>query len=360
MSKLSELRILQHGRSVDAPIQYHHRSGDEDGSGASRLDLYAHTDSAEDMALETEDVAAKAQFIKGFSGYLRKVFSRTEREFLKRMMSGRETPQEVGRALGVDWFKFMQNIQRRAYKNIKPLVKLVSLTGWSQGDYFVKMIMKRLSLLEDGAELAEILPKSHADRRKAREEMKAQRLAIAAERKREARARTAAWVAANRESVKAYQKAYEAANREKVTARKAAWSAAHSKAYQRVYRAANREKVKAYQRAYRAAHREKVKAYQKAYNAAHREEIKAQQAAYNAAHREELKAKKAAYKAAYRAANKENKEKEKAYNAAYKAAHREEIKAQQAIYRAAHREELNARKKERRRAAKLAAEQGNV
>ncbi|MBE5751367.1 MAG: hypothetical protein E7357_03050 [Clostridiales bacterium] len=341
MSKLSELRVLQYGRSVDAPIQYHHRSGDEEGSGANRLDLYAHTDSAEDMALETEDAAAKAQFIKGFWGYMRKVYSRTEREFLKRMMSGRETPQEVGRALGVDWFKYMQNIQRRAYKNIKPLVKLVSLTGWSQGDYFVKMIMKRFSLLEDGAELAELLPKSHADRRKAREEMKAQRLAIAAERKNKYAATVSAWRAAHREELRTKGAAYYATHCEEIKAQTAA------------YRATHREEIKAYNAAYRAAHREELRAKDATYHAAHREEIKAKKAAYRAAHREEIKAQMATYHAVHR-------EEIKAYKKAYRAAHREELRAKNATYRAAHREKLNDRRKERRRAAKLAAEQGNV
>ena len=171
MSKASELRALRYGRSVDAPVNFRHRSGDSEGEGGSMLDLYAQEKSVEDVIFEDEDERAKARFLKGFSAYLRKVFSRHEREFLSRLMSGNEKLQDVGRALGVDWFKYMQNLQRKAYKNTKPLFRLAELTGWSRAQEFTEMLMRKLSLLENGATLDDILP-TNKNRAKVREALK--------------------------------------------------------------------------------------------------------------------------------------------------------------------------------------------
>ena len=171
MSKATELRLLRYGRSIDAPVNYRHRTGDSEGSAGSMLDFYAQEDSAEDVYFDGEDEHAKARFLKGFKGYLRKVFNRSEREFLSRLMSGREKPHEVGRALGVDWFKYMQALQHKAYKNVKPLLRLSELTGWTRAEEFTAVVLRRLSLLNAGAELAELLP-NVANRTKVREALK--------------------------------------------------------------------------------------------------------------------------------------------------------------------------------------------
>lgn len=52
MSKASELRLIRGQRSADAAINYHHRSGDSEGSGGSMLDFYAQEESAEEAYLE--------------------------------------------------------------------------------------------------------------------------------------------------------------------------------------------------------------------------------------------------------------------------------------------------------------------
>ncbi len=41
MSKATELRLLQNQHSIDAGIDYHHRSGDSEGSVGNMLDRYA-------------------------------------------------------------------------------------------------------------------------------------------------------------------------------------------------------------------------------------------------------------------------------------------------------------------------------
>ena len=160
MSKLSELRVIQYGRSVDAPIQYHHRSGDEDGSGGNMLDLYEQEESAEDVYFGNADEHAREIFVKGFKVYLKKVFTAQERQFLQGLLAGKESPYKIGRALGVEYFSFLQDIQRKAYKNAKPLFKLARLTGWSGAEVFAGTIYERLEQLNAGFALNDIIPQN--------------------------------------------------------------------------------------------------------------------------------------------------------------------------------------------------------
>ncbi len=289
MSKASELRVLRYGRSVDAPVNYRHRTGDVEGDGGSMLDFYAHTESAEEFYLDGEDELAKAKFLKGFSGYLRKVFSAPERKFLNRLMSGKEKPHEVGRALGVDWFKYMQSLQHKAYKNVKPLLKLAEFTGWTRAEEFTAIILRRLSLLNAGAELSELLPKSF-NRAKAREALKA----TGAEN-----------YAAHRIDKLYYLRKWRKNNFERFLASKMKYRETHraeEAERTREWRKANKERKREYNRAYDAAHREEMRSYQKAYQAAHREELKAYQKAYQAEYRARKKAEKEAAKLAAEAA----------------------------------------------------------
>ena len=57
MSKTSELRLIRGQRSADAPINYHHRSGDLESSGGSMLDYYAQEESAEEAYLKNRKKA---------------------------------------------------------------------------------------------------------------------------------------------------------------------------------------------------------------------------------------------------------------------------------------------------------------
>ena len=318
MSKASELRVLRYGRSVDAPINYHHRTGDSEGSGGTMLDFYAQTESAEEYYLEGEDELAKAKFLKGFQGYLRKVFSKQEREFLRRLMGGKEKPHEVGRAMGVDWFKYMHDIQRRAYKNIKPLIKLSELTGWTRAEEFTAALLKRLSLLEDGADVVDILPEAK-NRAKIRAAMKAEREHAKEEKNNSYRI----YCALHPEKIKAKDKRYYQAHREKIIAQKIA------------YQKANREKVLAQKREHYQAHKQEMRAKTAAYEKANREKIRETKRLYREANREKLR------------------EYQREWARKYNAANREKVRERKRAYKA--------RKKAEREAAKLAAlEAGNV
>ena len=181
MSKASELRLIRGQRSADAPINYHHRSGDSEGSGGSMLDYYAQEESAEAAYLEEEDESAREVFSRAFKLYLKKTLTGKERQFLSRVLSGKEKPQDVGRALGVKWFEYLQEIRRKAFNNAEAFGRVVQLSGWSRAEIFAGAVFGRLKELERrGA--AEELPREKKQAR-ARAMMKAFRESSEAEKR---------------------------------------------------------------------------------------------------------------------------------------------------------------------------------
>lgn len=292
MSKRSELIALKRSFSADKTISYHHRSGDEDGSGGSVLDFYAQAESVEDTIFGEADELAKQAFIKGVKEYMRKVFPKSERAFLSRLMRGKETPQEVGRALGVDWWKHLHAIQKRAYSKLTPLLKLSERTGWSGAEAFTEQLLKRLRLMETGEALPAYTGDSKA-RAKARKELKAAQAANLAEYKKEERNRQREFYATHRDERLAQIRAYREAHREEIYAKNAA------------YRKAHREKKKEYNKTFREKiteeQRKKRNERQKAYS--QREEVKAAMQKWREAHREERNA----YNRDYRARKKAEK-----------------------------------------------------
>ena len=92
MSKASELRLIRGQRSADAAINYHHRSGDSEGSGGNMLDRYAQSESAEEEYFEGEEERAREVFARAFRLYLKKTLTGKERKFLKGILAGKETP----------------------------------------------------------------------------------------------------------------------------------------------------------------------------------------------------------------------------------------------------------------------------
>lgn len=264
MSKSSELRVLRCGRSVDAPIKYHHRTGDEEGGAGNILDLYVQEESAEEVYFGNADEHAREMFIKGFRLYLKKVFTEQERRFLQGLLAGKESPYKIGRALGVEHFSFLQGIQRKAYKNVKPLAKLAKITGWSGAETFTETIYIRLEQLNAGFSLNEIIPQNKRRQRKLKYFREYRRVYRLAHIDKE-RARDRAYYWANREKRKkealnykkehyqerlAYSRKYNKENREK---RLLSW---------KEYRIKNREKINFCNRErrandeYRAKHRD--------------------------------------------------------------------------------------------------------
>lgn len=247
MSKTSELRLIRGQRSADAPINYHHRSGDLESSGGSMLDYYAQEESAEDSYFEEQEDSAREVFSRAFKLYLKKTLTGKERRFLSRVLSGAEKPQEVGREMGVKWFEYLQEIRRKAFNNAEAFGRVVQLSGWSRAEEFAGMVFSRLRNL--GKEAAE-LPKA----------------------KKQAQARA---------MMKAFR---ESADEERRAARS-------------FYRAAHRKELYEYNKRYLAEHREKFRAYFRAYEEAHREKRNAMQRERRAKNREETRAKDKALRA---------------------------------------------------------------
>ena len=289
MSKSSELRMMKYGLRIDAPVNFHHRTGDSD-EGGSMLDFYARSESAEEIYFGNADELARERFVKGFQVYLKKVFSAQEREFLKRLLAGKESAYKIGRSLGVEHFAFLQSIQLKAYKNIKPLAKLAKMTGWSGAESFTETIFKRLEQLNAGFSINEIIPQNRKI-----EKLRAKKNAIMRR-----------WREKNHEHLRAAQRAYYKANRERRraylsqpcvkerrNAMQRAWREKNRErelAKRREYQASNREHLRAMGRAWRKANREKVRKEEKDYYLKSREKIRAKQKAYYKANRERMRA----------------------------------------------------------------------
>ena len=141
-------------------LNYHHRSGDSEGSAGNMLDRYAQSESAEEEYFEVEEEGAREVFARAFRLYLKKTLTGKERKFLKGILAGKETPAAIGKALGVKWFECLQEIQRKAFNNAEAFGRVVQLSGWSRAQEFSETVFKRLEMLRAGAELNEILPQN--------------------------------------------------------------------------------------------------------------------------------------------------------------------------------------------------------
>ncbi len=301
MSKSSELKMLKYGRSIDAPINYHHRTGDSEGSGGNMLDLYTQAESAEEIYFGNEDEYAREMFLKGFRVYLKKVFSVQERNFLQCLLAGKESPYKIGRALGVEHFTFLQGIQLKAYKNVKPLAKLAKMTGWSGAESFTNTIYKRLEQLNAGFSLNEIIPqnaKIQRLREKKQEIMRRFRANNAENYRAYRRKLSAQWREKNRENIREYSRRYHknltAEQRERRRLKQQAYYQEHAEEIKEKDKV-RREKINATPELF-----EKKRAHSKNYYNEHAEEIKEKRKARYLQNREEENAKQKAYYAANR------------------------------------------------------------
>ena len=302
MSKSGELRILQYGRSIDAPINYHHRTGDVDGSGGNVLDLYAQEESAEDVYFGNADEHAREMFVKGFKVYLKKVFTAQERQFLQGLLAGKESPYKIGRALGVEHFSFLQDIQRKAYKNAKPLFKLARLTGWSGAEAFTGTIYERLEQLNAGFALNDIIPQNR--RVQKRREKALEYYARNCEKRRQYQAE---YRAKNIDSIKLSEKQYRIRNRQKIKERKAKYYIRKKAEYTE----SDLERIRQYQAEWREKNREEKnrKAIEK--YRANREEINKKRREQYSKNPRKITDKIKEYQAQYRAKKKAEREAKK-------------------------------------------------
>ncbi len=162
MSKRDELRNLRRQCSADAPINIRGRTGESSSVGVM-LDLYAHSKSPEEVIFAKDEIKARERFERGFDVYMERIFDEREREFLRELLHGTQTAHKVGVAFGVNYFKFLQAIQRKAYKNAKPLIKLARRSGWEGATEFIRVILQRLQALQNGAKLNELIPQNQRE-----------------------------------------------------------------------------------------------------------------------------------------------------------------------------------------------------
>lgn len=160
MSKTSELKAITSGFSIDKPINYHHRNGDTESGGGSRLDFYAQTESAEEVFFADEDEKARRVFFKLFKKFLKHTYTNTERKFLLMTASG-ATNKELREAFDVrDIVSYAHAIQLKGYKNAETLHAAVQFSGWSKAEEFAETIFKRAKLLQKGVNVVEYMPQS--------------------------------------------------------------------------------------------------------------------------------------------------------------------------------------------------------
>ena len=240
-------------------------------------------------------------------------------------MAGKESAYKIGRSLGVEHFEFLQSIQRKAFKNAKPLIKFAKKTGWSGAEEFTHTIYERLRLLQAGFSVNEILPQN-AKIEKFREKKNAIMRRWRAnnyEHHREYMAvYMAQWREDNREHLRAISRAYYAANIERERARKRErWEKV--KAVPELY-----ESELSRARAYYAANAEERREKDRKYFAENREEINAKNRAYYEANKERILARRNTPEK-----RKKHSEYMKEYNKAHRAEEREYRRARYAKVR---------------------------
>ena len=305
MSKASELRLIRGQRSADAAINYHHRSGDSEGSGGNMLDRYAQSESAEEEYFEGEEERAREVFARAFGLYLKKTLTGKERKFLKGILAGKETPAAIGKALGVKWFECLQEIQRKAFNNAEAFGRVVQLSGWSRAQEFSETVFKRLEALRAGAELNELLPQN----RRIEKEREYTRLRYAKDPKGRQRL-CQEWKKANSEKWLKYQRDYMERHREEINAR-------HREQYLK-----NREEINAKRRARYKVDRRKILARQKELRLNIREQLREKSLEYYRKNKERLVLQSRAY---YEA----NKSRMQEYYRSYREANAEKIRKYQ-------------------------------
>lgn len=328
MSKTGELKTIMRGLSIDAPINYRHRSGDIEGNGGSRLDYYAQTESAEEVYLQSEDEKARRVFLKLFKKFLKRTYTKDEIKFLLMSTSGAGVRQLRERFGITDILKHRQEIMRKGYENAEALRAVVTFSGWSRAEEFANTLFKRVELFRRGENVIEELP----------EIKKAIRL-------KEKKARL--------------NKIFWDKNKDRYNAiRREGRKTEPEKEKNREYKRKNRERFKEYKKRYIEKHPEQVKALYKRYREKHAEEIKERDREYKRNHAEQVKAHKKRYREKHA---EEIREKAKEYiqnNA-------EKIRAQKRAYYKKHAKKVyesvkawRERKKIEKEAAKLRAREG--
>lgn len=296
MSKSGELKTIERGISIDTPINYRNRNGDNAGSGYNQLDLYAQAESAEEVFFESEDEKARRVFLKLFKKFLKTTYTKAERRFLIMSASGAKS-QELRQRLGItDILKYREAVQKKGFENAEALRAAIVYSGWSKAEEFAETLFKRVELFRRGENVIETLPEDPR-----------------------------VW----------YKIRYRITHREEI------------KEYRKRYYKEHGQERREYSKQYRKAHHEATLQAAREYKKQHREEIREQRKKHYKENRETLKEKARIYKATL---SEERKAALREYAKAYAERNREKIKAR--------RKARYQREKIERLAAKLRAQEG--
>lgn len=134
MGVANELRLMRRSFSGDASRGIQSRSGDDRSNGAPLFDFVASVQSAEADIIEEEERAerreSKRQFVRLLRLYFKKILSDQERKFLSECLRSKQTPYKIGRALGLDYRKIIENVQRKYEATAPQLSALMRASGY--------------------------------------------------------------------------------------------------------------------------------------------------------------------------------------------------------------------------------------
>ena len=371
-TRKAELQTIARGISIDKPIDFHHRSGDTEDAGGNRLDLYASTESAEEVYFEEEDEKARRVFLKLFKKFLKTTYTKAEIKFLIMSASGAK-PQEIRERLKItSLLKYREAIQEKGFKNAEALRAAVVCSGWSRAEEFAQTIFRRVEMYQCGEKIIEELPENKrarliAERAKRYYEENREKLLECYKH----------YYEENREKILEHKKRYYEANLEQVLERsKRYYEENREQVLERVkrYCEENREKILKSNKYYYESHPEKMREKWKRYYEKNREKVLERVKRYDKAHPEKMREKLKRYRKAHpekmrqywaehsretnakrkeRRKNPENNDSLKWYKK-----NREQILERKKEYRKAHPEkiaEINKRYRERKKMEKLAA-----
>lgn len=141
MSKSGELRILQYGRSIDAPVNYHHRTGDvEDGDTLGGL-LRDDSAAAEDLLLTSEDREPRIKFLRQFFAQLKQTLSPEEFKFIKLRFTKKKTDRQIAVWLGFKNVSVVfSSIKDKLRAQERIIKRLAERSRWDGAELFVRQI----------------------------------------------------------------------------------------------------------------------------------------------------------------------------------------------------------------------------
>lgn len=146
MSKSGELRILRYGRSVDAPVNFRHRTGDNEDGVAFSDTLEDESASALDMLIESEGRDVRVKFLKQFFALLKQTLSPEEFKFIKLRFTKQKTDNQIVVWLGLKSAGFVfRSIREKLRAHERTIRHLAMRSKWNEAELFIKQIMTSIN-----------------------------------------------------------------------------------------------------------------------------------------------------------------------------------------------------------------------